>query len=341
MYYPKYASLFQEIRAKLHGKKVVILSHVRPDGDSIGSQVGLCRLLRHTGVEAVVVADVVPQALRPFVGDTPLYRSSALSLEDYIPVFVDCADAGRVEKPLQALYTQPFLNIDHHKSNTSYGVYNILDDQSAATAEILAGLCLDAKIPLDAVTAEAFYLGIATDTGQFLYASTSARVFELSTALIRHGAHPFSLEKALYQNEPLEKLQLLQRFLASIRLEYQKKIAIASLTTQDYLDTQTETEHSEGFVNYIRSIDSVSLAIFFDENTLQKTLKLSLRAKDARYRLDLLAKQFGGGGHACAAGLTVQDSCEHFLPRFLKEAVAHLEAREGDFSSKDAPQRLG
>lgn len=336
MYYPRYASLFQKIRADLYGQKVAILSHVRPDGDSIGSQIGLCRVLRHAGAEAVVVADIVPQALRPFVGDTPLYTASALPLEDYIPVFVDCADASRIGRPLQALYTQPFLNIDHHKSNTGYGVYNIVDDQSAATAEILAGLCLDAQLPLDAVTAEALYLGIATDTGQFLYASTSARVFELATALIRCGAHPFSLEKALYQNEPLKKLQLLQRFLASIRLERQGTIALAALSTQDYSDTQTETEHSEGFVNYIRSIDTVCLAIFFDENTDLKTLKLSLRAKDAAYRLDLLAKQFGGGGHACAAGLTVTDSYAHFYPLFLKAAVAHLEARGLDLPSRDA-----
>lgn len=328
MFYPQHASLFRKIVADLQGKKVAILSHVRPDGDSIGSQVGLCRVLRHTGVEAVVIADLVPQSLRPFVGDTPLYPASALHLEDYIPIFVDCADPSRVEKPLQAIYPTPFLNIDHHKSNPAYGTHNILDDASAATAEILAGLCLDAQLPLDAITAEAFYLGIATDTGQFLYASTSARVFELCTVLISHGAQPFSLEKALYQNEPLQKLQLLQRFLANIHLAYQDKIAIASLSTQDYLATQTETEHSEGFVNYLRSIDRVCLAIFFDENTTQKSLKLSLRAKDGQYRLDLLAKKFGGGGHACAAGLTVQDSYEHFFPIFLAAAIAHIGERE-------------
>jgi bifunctional oligoribonuclease and PAP phosphatase NrnA len=327
MYYPEYASLFENLLKELHGKKVAILSHVRPDGDSIGSQLALCRILRKCHIDAIMLADVLPRSFLSFIADTPVYPSAALALEDYLPIFVDCADVSRVEKPLEKTYPKPFLNIDHHKSNTAYAAYNIVDDGAAATAEIITALCCDAKIPLDAITAQALFLGIASDTGQFLYASTSARVFELVTYLVKHGARPDALDQALYQNEPLQKLQLLQRFLASIRLEWGGKIAVATLSSQDYAATETSREHSEGFVNYIRSIDSVCLAVFTDYNDQDQALKLSLRAKDAQYRLDLLAQKFGGGGHACAAGLTVQESHAVFLPRFLSEAVAHIQTR--------------
>ena len=328
MYYPDYSSLFQKLLQELRGQKVAIVSHVRPDGDSIGSQLGLCRILRTVRIEACVVADVLPQAFLPFAGDTPVYTSSDLSLGDFTPIFVDCADVSRAEKPLHKAYLRPFLNIDHHRSNTLYAAHNIVDEAAAATAEVLTALSCDAKIPLDAVTAQALFLGIATDTGQFLYTSASTRVFELCTYLTQCGARPDALDQALYQNEPFEKLQLLQRFLGSIRLEWGGKIGLACLKSQDYTETQTSTQHSEGFINYVRSIEGVQLAVFVDENAQTKALKLSLRAKDPKYRLDLLAQGFGGGGHACAAGLTVQEAYETFLPKFLSEARSHVEARE-------------
>lgn len=325
MYFPEASEVFQRILQPLPDARVAVVGHTRPDGDCIGSQVGLCRVLNALGISAkVLIADCLPRNLMPFVGNTPcLEMDATFNGSDHTPIFVDCADDLRCGNAIRAAFSHIWANIDHHISNQGYAQWNIVEPQRAATAEILAGMFLDLNMPVDAVTAQALYVGIATDTGQFRYPSSSQQVFEICAELISRGANPGAAAAALYENESVHKVGLLSRFLKSLQFECEGRVCIGKLRLEDYNATQASREHAEGFVNYPRSIEGVAIGAFIEE--LENGVKCSLRCKDAKYRVDQLAQVFGGGGHACAAGLTQTGrSVELFYSELIAELTRHL-----------------
>ena len=184
-YFPEHSKAFHEAIKELDGRPVAVLGHLRPDGDCIGSQVGVARCLRAMGIDAVCYNHhPVPQNCSSFVGDTPFFEDSAGADPARIAITVDCADRKRLGEVLQEVYPEVFLNIDHHISNTNYAKHNIVEGHASATGEILAGIFLDCELPVDAVTAQALYVGIATDTGQFRYSSTTRDTFEICCHLM-------------------------------------------------------------------------------------------------------------------------------------------------------------
>ncbi len=332
MYFPHLSESFRQSLEALRGKPTVVLGHMRPDGDCIGSQVALCRALIQSGVPAVCLnADPVPRTLKAFVGDTPFFSPAALEYKNQVAIAVDCADATRMGSRVRDLFPDTFLNVDHHISNTKYAERNIVQDDAAATAEILAGLLLDLNLPIDPVTAQALYLGIATDTGQFRFPATSPRVFELCSRLIALGASPSAAASEIYERETMGRVALLQRFLASLKLECGGKVCIGTVPSSVYEDTGASREDTEGLVDYARCIDGVVIGVLVEERPTG--VKGSLRAKDPAVRVDKLAQLFGGGGHACAAGFNTQESMNAFYPRLLASLQAHLRALDGSAST--------
>ena len=182
-FYPQLSVDFARLLASLAGRKVAVVGHARPDGDCIGSQVALCRVLRAQGIDAIGVnPDKVPRRIRFLVGDTPFFQRDEVQHDGRLALFTDCADHGRAGDRMRELYPEPFGCFDHHLSNHGFGQHNFVDTASAATAEVLTGLFLDAGLPIDQTTAQALYTGIMTDTGQFRFASTSVRVRDSSSA---------------------------------------------------------------------------------------------------------------------------------------------------------------
>lgn len=316
---------FLNIVEELKNKKVAVIGHMRPDGDCIGSQVALVRGLKTLGIDAVALnKSPVPIFLQGFVGDTLFIQENFSDYKDYVAITVDCSDLSRVGTDLEILFPKIKLNIDHHISNDNYAENNIVEAKAAATCEIIANLFLENKIPIDPITAQALYLGIATDTGQFCYGGTNAQVFSLCAKLVELGAKPSESANALYEQESLERIQLLKDFLGSLKIELMGKLCIGKITQKMFRTTGTTKEDTEGFVNYPRSIKGVEIAALIEEGA-DGTVKGSLRAKKEEVRVDLLAKQFNGGGHACAAGFSFEEDIDQFCPRFIRVAKKHLE----------------
>ena len=327
-FYPEFAEPFQRLLATLSGRKVAVVGHARPDGDCIGSQVALARVLAACGHEAVCVnSDPVPRRLQFLVGDTPFFATSDLagSLEGCAAIFVDCADNARAGERLRAIFPAPVGNIDHHLSNDGYAAINLVDSGSAATCEILAGLVFDRSLPLDAVAAQALYAGILTDTGQFRFASTSRRSFILAGELVARGASPAVAGDELYERESPGKLRLLQHFLGSLRMECGGRVCLGTLTEGIFERTGTTAEDTEGLVDYARSIAGVEIGVLIEERP-DGAIKASLRAKEAAYRVDLVAAEFNGGGHACAAGLNLTSAQPDFQARLIASLSRRLAA---------------
>ena len=329
MYFPRHSPAFRQLLDGLRkpgSGGVAVLGHMRPDGDCIGSQVALTRVLRALGLDAVAVnQDPVPRLLAEFVGDTPWKRST-----DYAPasgtaaVCVDCADLTRIGPRLRELFPQPFLAIDHHVSNLGFAKHNFVLSETSATAEVLAGFFFDNNLPVDAVTAQALYLGIATDTGQFRYPSTTPQVFQLCGQLMTCGADPGAAAHLLYERESLGKTRLLQVFLNSLRSELNGRACVGFLRESDFTATGASREDTEGLVDYARSIEGVEVGVLLEERN--NAVKGSLRGKEPRLALHRLAQRFGGGGHACAAGFNLDEPLAPFTPRFLAALAEHLAA---------------
>lgn len=327
-YFPELSGPFAALLEQLKVGRTVIFGHARPDGDCIGSQVALCRTLRAIGINAVCHnPDPVPRRLEFLVGDTPFVPARELQTEGLQAVFVDCADHGRSGSSVRERFPHPVGNIDHHVSNTRYAQANLIDDHSAATGEILAGLFLDAGLPIDALSAQGLYVGIATDTGQFCYPSTSLRVFELSGRLLSLGASPSVATRELYERESFAKLELLGHFLDSFKLECDDRVCVGMLPQETFEKSGAGNEDTEGLVDYARSIDGVDVGVLIEDRP--NGIKASLRSKDPVVRVDQVAKLFSGGGHACAAGLNTEMNLDEFYPKLmtaLRELLAGVDA---------------
>ncbi len=319
-FFPEHAARFDEVARALKGRKVAVLGHLRPDGDCIGSQVALTRVLnRHFGADAVAYnGHPVPRACAPFVGDTPYLQAAEGSAVQDIAVSVDCADPSRFGEILATQYPQVLLNVDHHISNTQYAQHNLVEGGSSATGELLAGMFLDNDYPIDPVTAQALYVGIATDTGQFRFSSTTYKTFEICCHLMERGADPAAAAMSLYEKESPAKIALLQHFLSSFEFLCDGRVCIGVLNQAAWDATGADKEDTEGLVDYARSIDGVEIGVLIEENI--GVVKGSFRAKDPVHRVDLLARQFNGGGHACAAGFNPKKPLNELLPQ-LKQAL--------------------
>lgn len=323
-YYPEISPAFEAAVQKLEGHKVAVLGHMRPDGDCIGSQVAVTRLLRSRGIDAIAVNHhQVPPMCAAFVADTPFYLSTEADLADRLAVTVDCADRKRIGPLLQEQFPTVTLNVDHHISNTLYGEINLIHGESAAAGEILAGIFLDNGYTFDAVTAQALYIGIATDTGQFRFSATTKQTFDLCRALMDYGADPAAAALELYEKESPAKLALLQRFLASLEYLCDGRVCLGTLTARDFVETGALKEDTEGLVDYARAIDGVDIGILLEEDP-NGTLKGSFRAKNPIYRVDQLAKEFNGGGHACAAGFNPEMPLATFAPILREKLIARF-----------------
>jgi phosphoesterase RecJ-like protein len=322
-YFPEHSEQLKKALEGIRGKPVAILGHVRPDGDCIGSQVGLARSMREMGFDVVCYNQhSVPGNCASFVGDTPFFVAGDNVEKNRIAITVDCADRKRLGEVLQEAYPEVYLNVDHHISNTQYGTYNIIDGHASATGEILGGILLDLEMPMDAVAAQALYVGIATDTGQFRFSSTTRDTFEICCHLMEKGAEPAAAAMELYERESPEKLALLQRFLASFRYLCDGRVCVGTIDQDAWDATGATKEDTEGLVDYARAIEGVEIGILLEEH--DGLLKGSFRAKEKKHRVDQLARQFNGGGHACAAGFNPECELKEFFPRLVSALEKHF-----------------
>lgn len=319
MFYPALSAEFARLLSRLAGRKVAVVGHARPDGDCIGSQVALARLLMARGQDVICVnADPVPRRLEFLTREMRFFRTEEVlhTTEERVAIFVDCADHARPGERLKARYPKVEAVIDHHLSNVGYAATNIVDSDSAATCELLAGLFFDNHLAVDATMAKALYTGLLTDTGQFRFPSTSRRCFVLAGELVARGADPTEAGTNLYERESLGKMRLLQQFLASLKLECGGRVCIGVLAPDIFETTGSTSEDTEGLVDYARSIEGVDVGALIEQRA-DGSVKASLRGKDPAFRVDLVAAKFNGGGHACAAGLNLKADTENFYSRLV------------------------
>jgi len=300
------AGLFLEFGAVVaEHSSFVIMSHVRPDGDAIGSQVALGFSLMAMGKTVYLVnEDGVPESLAFMAGSEKVTTPPTEPLEVEVAIALDTATKPRLgDKSLHAASKAKFwVNIDHHVSNPAYGDLNIIDATSPATGQILYHLIRALDMPLPDETRDAIYVAVSTDTGSFQYGSTTAATYELGADLIRRGLDVGKINADTYDNYPFRRLELMRELLNTLEISADGKIANWELRDAVRIKLNLQPDDSEGLIDLIRSVKGVKVAAFFEELEGGK-IRVSMRSKDKSVNVCEVAMKFGGGGHALAAGI--------------------------------------
>jgi bifunctional oligoribonuclease and PAP phosphatase NrnA len=290
----------------------VIMSHVRPDGDAIGSQVALGFALMKMGKTVYLInEDGVPESLAFLNGSEKVTKPPSEPLEVEVAIALDTATKPRLgEAALHAAgRAKLWVNIDHHISNPAYGDLNIIDATSPATGQILYKLIRALDMPLPDQTRDAIYVAVSTDTGSFQYGSTTAATYELGADLIRRGLDVGKINASTYDNHPLRRLELMRELLNTLEISPDGKLANWELRDATRLKLDLQPDDSEGLIDMIRAVKGVLVAVFFEELEDGK-IRVSMRSKDKGVNVCDVAAQFGGGGHALAAGIRMAGPLE-------------------------------
>ena len=302
------ASLDQIGEVLRNHQSFVILSHVRPDGDAIGSQIALGFSLMAMGKSVRLInEDGLPENLAFLPGSEKIETPPAVPVEAEVAIALDTATHPRLgERALHAASkAKILLNIDHHISNTRYGDLVLIDSASPATGQILYDLIQTLGFPLPAETRDAIYVAVSTDTGSFQYPSTTAKTYELAADLIRRGLDVGSINSATYDELPFRRLELMRELLKTLEISPDGIVASWDLLDQTRVDLALLPEDSEGLIDTIRAIRGVRVAVFFEE-LIEGKIRVSMRSKDRALDVCQIAAQFGGGGHALAAGIRMK-----------------------------------
>jgi phosphoesterase RecJ-like protein len=298
-------------------ERILFFLHVNPDGDSIGSTLGMVHALRRAGKQAVAVGvDPVPRIYRFLPGwDTLFTPWEQVEGEWDLACFLDCGDLNRIGAALPLVArAKRNLNVDHHATNTIYGEYNYLDFSAAAVGELAYRLLKALDLPVDADVATCLYTSIVADTGGFRYDSTVPGTHRIAADLLEAGAKPYEVACAIWENESVERLAMLARALATLQVDESGKIAWLLVTRAMMDEAKAGEDDIEGLVNYARAVAGVEVGIMFKE-TPDGLVRVGLRSRRT-VDVGAVAKQFGGGGHARAAG------CSLFCP--IPEAMEQV-----------------
>jgi len=306
----------------------VIMSHVRPDGDAIGSQLALGLALEAAGNKVRMINDDgLPDNLRFLPGADRIELPPAEPLDFEVAIALDTATKPRLgEASLHAASkAKVWVNIDHHKSNPRYGDVNHIDSSSPATGEILYKLITALNLPLPDASRDAIYVAVSTDTGSFQYPSTTADTYLMAADLIRRGLDVGRINSLTYDSHPYRRVQLTRALLNTLEITAGGRIAHWELTMATRDELGVKPEDSEGLIDMIRGIDGVIVALFFEEVPDGK-IRISMRSKDPRVDASEICGQFGGGGHALAAGIRMAGPMAEAKQRVLDAVTRAMPA---------------
>lgn len=317
--------LLMAIRGRLQGaERILIVSHIRPDGDAVGSLLGLGLALVGLGKDVqMVLEDGVPAGFRHLEGSERI-QQHAEGLFDLV-IAVDVSDLGRIGECLQNLRRRdkadeitPDINIDHHVTNLNFGRYNLVKTDAAATAEIIANHLDDFGLPITQPIASALLTGIITDTLGFRTNNMTPQVLHTVARLMEAGADLPSLHKSALHKRSLITARLWGVGLS--KLKQDGPIVWTSLTRQDRQIVGYPGRDDGDLINLVASIDEAAVAIIFVEQN-NSTVKVSLRAQ-SNLDVSKVAQAFGGGGHKAAAGAQIEGSLEEVQEKVIQAARA-------------------
>lgn len=300
----------------------LVVAHENPDGDAIGSTLGLALALRQMGKAATPFnIEPVPESMHYLPG-VDLFRHQLDATDQFDVVFaLDSGESSRTGIDVEK-HGKSVVNIDHHP-HSEFGDICYVDTASSATAILIYRLLLQAQHPVTDDVAESLYLGILSDTGSFRYSSANTEAFDVASKLVATGIDPWDTASNLYESYAPQRMQLLGKVLSTLDISTCGRYASLSMNHQDLNSCGALPEHADGFVNYARAIRGIEVALFISENG-HSEYKISMRSRGL-VDVGTLARQLGGGGHHNAAGARLKGS----LPEVKASLAQHLDGLLG------------
>lgn len=304
-----------------------VISHVRPDGDAIGSILALGHALERMGKKVRFLnQDGCPESLLFLLGSEKVEVSAEAGeiLVD-VAICLDTAAKTRVGedslKVVEAAGT--VVNIDHHVSNPGYGDFNYVDDSYPATGQIVYDLLKHLKIPISEISRDSIYVATSTDTGSFQYPGTTQATYEMAADLVSLGLNVGEINQLTYDNQPYRKVELMRSLLNTLERSDDGQIAWCHLKGETKAELSLIDDDTEGMIDILRSIQGVIVAVFFEELGGGE-IRVSMRSKDRRINCSEICGIFGGGGHALAAGIRMAGPIEDAQSKVLSEVQSQL-----------------
>jgi len=293
---------------------IVLISHVNPDGDALGSSLSMYNILKKMGknVSVVNMTD-----LASYLDFLPNYDKVKKTLPNKIDLMIsfDCGSFDRLgieEKP------SFLINIDHHISNTNYGDINLIED-AASTSQVVFNILEANGIEIDKDSATCIYTALVTDTGNFQYESVTDEVFRVASELVKCGVKPDFISKMLYERDRLSRLRFIAKALDTLELYLEGKVGIVEVTNELMAKTGAIKDDTDGLVNMVRKLEPVEVAIMLREEE-NGDIKISMRSKNY-VDVSKIAVKYGGGGHIRASGATITNKTFSEIKKMLLEDI--------------------
>jgi bifunctional oligoribonuclease and PAP phosphatase NrnA len=289
--------------------KFLLTAHEGPDGDALGSLLGMHYLLTALGKDSVMflTAKEFPLPIEyRFLPLEEVFHEAPADMADRTAIFLDCGNIDRMPVDFLNEGAHEIINIDHHHDNTHFGDLNLVDVDASCTAEIVYELAALLGVRITPEMASALYVGLITDTGKFMYDSTNARTHRIAADLIEAGVAVDDTYRRLYEHVPIEKIRLVARALNGIQRHCDQRLVLAYITAEDYQATGAGEEMTEGIIDHLRSIEGAQIAALIRDlgDRGRAARKVSLRSSSGEVDVSAIARKKGGGGHKRAAGFS-------------------------------------
>lgn len=297
------------VRTLKTATNVLVITHIHPDGDALGSQIAMGNVLRSLGKNVFLYGEESVSHLYRFLPGSTQIESVLPDASGFdCAVALDCGDCNRLGTAMESLLAvHPFAVIDHHTGHKDFGDLRWIAPDRASTGEMVYDLAEALGAELSYESAYCLYAAIVSDTGSFKYSSTTSDTFRIAGELLQKGVKPADVSGKLFDNFTVKRLNLMRLVLDSLQLYAADRLAIIAAPQEFFVKTGTTQADAETFINYPRSLDTVKVAAFLKE-TESGLVSVSLRSKGTDYDVAQVAATFGGGGHRNAAGLKLGDT---------------------------------
>jgi bifunctional oligoribonuclease and PAP phosphatase NrnA len=313
------AHVANEIRKR---QRFVITSHVRPDGDAIGSSLAMAYALRELGKDVhVVFRDEPPPPMQVFPGVSSIEVTGRVDDPGDAVIVMESGDLKRTG--VEGLDRGFVINIDHHLGNSMYGSLNWFDVSAAACGEMVFDLVKELGVPLTLEIATHVYVAILTDTGSFHYSSISPRTFDICRQCVEAGVHPPAVARSIFDSNNLGRLKLFGRVLSQMELDPTGRVATVYVDRKLARDCGGTYEDTEGLINLPLTVKEIQAVVFFKENATDDW-RISMRSK-GDVDINAVATQFGGGGHKNASGCSAEGSIDELKALFRDKIIEQID----------------
>ncbi|HEY6551322.1 MAG TPA: bifunctional oligoribonuclease/PAP phosphatase NrnA [Solirubrobacterales bacterium] len=320
----------EQVAAELRSRERFLLTaHEGPDGDALGSLLGMHHLLGQLGKDSVMfmAAKEFPLPIEyRFLPLEEVFHEPPADMADRTVIFLDCGNIDRMPVEFLSEGDNFRINIDHHHDNTLFGDINLVDTAASCTAEIVHQLAILLEAKITPEMASALYVGLVTDTGKFMYENTNAHTHRIAAELIDAGVAVDETYRRLYEHVPIEKLQLLSRALEGTRRYCGERLIVSYITEADYEASGAGAEMTEGIIDHLRSIEGSKVAALIRDqgDRGRAARKVSLRSSGGDTDVSAIARVHGGGGHKRAAGFSTDLEIDQLVDFLCGEVTAQL-----------------